>query len=188
MGARVLLDTMGIKNVIKARQLLGLNPRWSLLQVCQYLLRTYERTYPTVKVDWYNHVIRCIEQTRKLIGPTGWTRYCFGNPRKNKSDLNSYVAHPPQSLNAMVLDKAFIRVHNEIALKHKKDFRLHAQIHDSIFFSYREGREDLAWKVKEMMEVPVEVKDCKGKTRTLLVPAALKGNAKRWSELKEISQ
>lgn len=186
MGASVLLDTMGIKNVIKARALLKLNPRWSLIQVCEYLLETYTRTYPTVKTTWYSYVVECIEQTHKLVGPTGWTRYCFGSPRKNKRDLNRYVAHPPQSLNAMVLDKAFIRVHNEIALPHRKDFRLHAQIHDSIFFSYREGREDLAWKVKELMEIPVEVRDCKGKTRTLLVPAALKGNAKRWSELKEI--
>jgi hypothetical protein len=86
----------------------------------------------------------------------------------------------------MVLDQAFVRVHNEIALRNPKDFRLHAQIHDSIFFSYRQNREDLAWKVKEIMEIPVEVKDCKGKTRTLLVPAALKGGGNRWSELKDL--
>jgi DNA polymerase I-like protein with 3'-5' exonuclease and polymerase domains len=186
MGAGVLLDTMGIRNVIKARAMLGLNPRWTLHQVCEYLLATYERTYPTVKKDWYDYVVSCIEQTRKLVGPTGWTRYCFGNPRKSKRDLNRYVAHPPQSLNAMVLDQAFVRVHNEIALPNPKDFRLHAQIHDSIFFSYRQNREDLAWKVKEIMEIPVEVKDCKGKTRTLLVPAALKGGGNRWSELKDL--
>ena len=88
----------------------------------------------------------------------------------------------------MVLDKAFIRVHNEIALKEVKDFRLHAQIHDSIFFSYRIGREDLAWKVKEMMEIPVQVKDCKGVERTLLVPAALKGGGVRWSGLKDMTR
>jgi hypothetical protein len=166
--------------------MLGLNPRWTLHQVCEYLLATYERTYPTVKKDWYDYVVACIEKTRKLVGPTGWTRYCFGNPRKSKRDLNRYVAHPPQSLNAMVLDQAFVRVHNEIALPNPRDFRLHAQIHDSIFFSYRQNREDLAWKVKEIMEIPVEVKDCKGKTRTLLVPAALKGGGNRWSELKDL--
>jgi len=188
MGAGVLLDTMGIKNVIKARSLLRLNPRWSLLQVCEFLLKRYEATYPTVKGPWYQYVISCIERTRLLVGPTGWTRYCFGDPRKNKRDLNRYVAHPPQSLNAMVLDKAFIRVHNEIALKEVNDFRLHAQIHDSIFFSYRIGREDLAWKVKEMMEIPVQVKDCKGVERTLLVPAALKGGGVRWSGLKDMTR
>jgi hypothetical protein len=29
-----------------------------------------------------------------------WTRYCFGKPDSNKLDLNSLVAHCPQSLNS----------------------------------------------------------------------------------------
>lgn len=103
-----------------------------------------------------------------------WTRYCFGDPVRNKLDLNSYVAHPSQSLNAITLDKAFMRVFYEIALPEAEDFRLNAQIHDSILFCWREGRLDLPAKVQKCMEIPVTVKDSAGSINTFTVPAALK--------------
>lgn len=116
-----------------------------------------------------------------------WTRYCFGKPSENKLDLNSLIAHPPQSLNARTLNEAFMKVFYDIALVHCIDFRLHAQIHDSIPFSYREGKEHLAERVKECMEIPVTVRDVHGITRTFTVPAALKMGkkdkpSKYWSE------
>lgn len=122
-----------------------------------------------------------------------WTRYCFGQPSKNKQDLNSYVAHPPQSLNARTLNEGFMRVFYEVALPNAKHFRLHAQIHDSILFSYKEGRHDLANEVKRCMEIPVTVRDVFGTYRTFTVPVDLKlgkvdkvtGELKRavyWSE------
>jgi hypothetical protein len=103
-----------------------------------------------------------------------WTRYCFGDPGKSKSDLNSYVAHCPQSLNSRTLNEAFMRVFYDVALPNPLDFRLHAQIHDSILFSYRGGREDLADQVRQRMEIPVTVCDISGTYRTFTVPAALK--------------
>jgi DNA polymerase I-like protein with 3'-5' exonuclease and polymerase domains len=118
-----------------------------------------------------------------------WTRYCFGSPDKNKQHLNSYVAHCPQSLNARTLNEAFMRVFYEIALKYPKSFRLHAQIHDSILFSYKPL---CTWELEEIrltngirniehpdtvraiMELPVTVRDISGTYRTFTVPAALK--------------
>ena len=118
-----------------------------------------------------------------------WTRRCFGDPENNKMDLNAYAAHPPQSLNARTLNEAFMQVFYDVALPHAADFRLHAQIHDSIFFSYREGEAGamLPAMVKERMEIPVSVRDVHGTTRTFTVPAALKLGvngklAKYWSE------
>jgi hypothetical protein len=73
-----------------------------------------------------------------------------------------------------------------------RNFKLLAQIHDSIFFQYRIGHEYLADMVKERMEVPVRIRDIKGIERSFTVPAALKlgkldkdGSlirAKYWSE------
>ncbi len=186
MGEGVLLDTMGIRNVIKAKQLLSLPQRWTLLEVCRYLLSRFDATYPVVRGDYQEYIKRCIRQTKLLVGPTGWTRYCFGDPTNNKRDLNSYVAHPSQSLNGMVLNKAWWLVFNNIALVERQDFRLFAQIHDSILFGYRIGREDLAYKVKELMQIPVEVTDPYGITRTLLVPSALKGEGTVWADLKDM--
>lgn len=85
-----------------------------------------------------------------------------------------------------------MKVFYEIALPFPDSFRLHAQIHDSILFSYREGFDYLAEKVKQCMEIPVTVRDVSGTARTFTVPAALKlgkkandgsfRRAKYWSE------
>ena len=114
------------------------------------------------------------EAAKKYIEKGDWTRYCFGKPDSNKPDLNSLVAHCPQSLNARTLNEAFLKVFYEIALSNPFDYRLHAQIHDSILFSYRKGRSDLADKTRNCMEIPTTVRDISGTYRTFTVPAALK--------------
>lgn len=188
MGAQVLLDTMGIENVVKAKIKLKLPSRWSLLDVCKYLLQQYDKAYPTVRGPYYDVIKAIIKATHMLESPTGWTRYCFGDPSKSKRDLNRYVAHPSQNLNAMVLNKAWLAVYYNVWMNNKKDFKLHAQIHDSIVFSYRKGRIDLAREVKKQMEIVIDVKDWTyGVERKLLVPVALKGEAERWSEIKKIA-
>lgn len=187
MGAGVLLDTMGIDKVLSARSLLGLPSSYTLLQVTQFLLNAYSKAYPTVKGDWYNKVKSDVG-TGFLIGPTGWHRRCFSDPTRSKQALNEYVAHPPQSLNAMVLNLAYREVFYKVWMPHQDDFKLGPQIHDSIMFQYREGREDLAWMVKYLMEIPVEVTDTYGIKRTLIVPVALKGGAKRWSDIEELKE
>lgn len=115
------------------------------------------------------------ERIKERIDRTGdWTRYCFGKPSENKLDLNSYAAHPSQSLNARTLNEAYMMVFYEVALRYPSVFRLHAQIHDSILFSYAAGSEFLAEEVKKRMEIPVTVRDVHGTFRTFTVPAALK--------------
>lgn len=103
-----------------------------------------------------------------------WTRRCFGDPENNKPDLNAYAAHPPQSLNARTLNEAFLQVFYEIALPNPDTFRLHAQIHDSILFSYKAGREKHIESVRHLMEIPVTVRCVHGTFRTFTVPAAVK--------------
>lgn len=187
MGPAVLIDTMGIEKILKAQKLLNLPSNWSLKQVAEFLLDRYAKTYPGVKGDWYKYVIACVEGSRFLIGPTGWHRYCYGNPAKSKPALNSYVAHPPQSLNAMTLNKAYVRVHQEVALKNVGDFKLGPQIHDSILFQYKKGRLDLVRKVMECMKIPTPVTDCHGITRILTVPVGMKCGAERWSDIVALS-
>lgn len=215
MGAWVLIDTMGDEAILKAKSLLRVSiMKWlrsqyptldvhklefkynimGLKAVADYLLMVYEKTYPHVKGRWYNAVIHEVMTTQKLVGAAVdgicWTRYCFGNPQKSKQDLNAYVAHHPQSINAMVLDKAFLRVFYDIAIHptHKKNFKLLAQIHDSIWYMVRDGHEYLHAMVKERMEIPVTVIGSDKKERTFTVPAAVKWGkpgkpARFWSEI-----
>lgn len=198
MGPNVLVETMGLKNIYKAQALLGLPKFWQPKQVAEYLLSCFHKTYPALQKIYYTGVVHEIKTTRMLQSKAvhsspyhvaGWTRYCFSDPDKDKRALNAYVAHPPQSLNAMTLNKAFLKVFYELAI-HKdfrNNFRLLAQIHDSILFQCREGYEHLAAVVKSCMEIPVTIKGYDGKTRTFTVPAALKAGkdgtgAVRWSE------
>lgn len=193
MGAGVLIDTMGLDKIWEAKRLLNL-PHTDPKDIAQHLLNTFHKTYPKIKGAYYVSVVNEVGTSRMLVSRAfhhteynlahfvpekyiergDWTRYCFGNPQKNKLDLNSYVAHCPQSLNARTLNEAFMRVFYEIALPNPTTFRLHAQIHDSILFSYAEGHAGLAQKVRQAMEIPVTVKDVSGNYRTFTVPAALK--------------
>ena len=183
MGWSVLIDTMGEDKIAEAQRLLHLPKYFTLREVAEHLLNTFTLTYPDVRIGYQDWVKRTVNLSNKLVGATGWTRYCFSDPIKSKTALNGYIAHNPQSLNAMSLNKAFMKVFYEVALPNPKDFKLLAQIHDSILFQYRIGHEHLAHKVKELMEIPITIKDIKGTTRTFTVPAALKCGKKYWSEL-----
>lgn len=178
MGAGVLLLTMGSKAVREAQAMLKLNPALPLLKVCEHLLFLYERAFPTVKSRYYNSIKSQIAKTNKLVGATGWTRWCFGDPLKSKQALNAYVAHVTQSLNAMILDKAFVRVFKALAFK--PEFKLVTQIHDSILFQTKLGHEYLASEVKELMTFPVKVTDSFGTTRDMVVPVDIKKLGRTW--------
>lgn len=178
MGAMVMLQTMGSKKVRDAARLLGLPAHIDLIDVCKYLLSVYERTYPRVKTTYYEKIKHDIKTTGLLVGDTGWTRRCFGNPSNNKPDLNSYVAHVTQSLNAALLDIALVRVFNELAFN--THFKLIAQIHDNLLAQIRIGHEYLAKRVKELMTISVPITDCLGKVRIMTVPTDMKCHGLSW--------
>jgi DNA polymerase I-like protein with 3'-5' exonuclease and polymerase domains len=194
MGPDVLVDTMGLVKIFEARRLLKLPASWTAKQIAQYLLDQFGKTYPVVRNDYQKWVKYQVMTHKKLVGATGWTRYCFYDPEKDKRALNAYIAHNPQSLNAMVLNEAYMDVFYNIAIhpEHRNNFKLCAQIHDSILFQWREGHEYLADMVKKYMERPITIKDISGKTRIFTVPAAVKLGvadkegkiipAKYWSE------
>ncbi len=212
MGWSVLIDTMGEASVWEAKRLLKLPKSFGLRDVAEYLLAQFHKTYPILSQSYYPAVVHEVMTTQKLVSHThihrpstygiepkyengeikvleGWTRWCFGNPRQNKLDKNSYVAHVSQSLNSQALNVAYLRVFYEIALnpKYSPHFKLLAQIHDSILFYFREGHEYLCDMVRERMEVPITIRSYDGIIRTFTVPADIKAGsdgkgAHRWSE------
>lgn len=179
MGAYVLVQTMGPRAIREAQRLLGLPKHWDLKGVAEFLLNVYDKTFPTVKHDYYDSIKKDIKISKMLVGDTGWTRYCFGDPFKNKLDLNSYIAHVTQSLNAMILNKAFLLVFKELAFL--PEYKLLAQIHDSLLFATKIGHDYLAERTKELMLMTIPVTDCKGVVRDLRVPVDIKKLGQRWS-------
>ena len=168
MGEEVLIETMGIENIWKAKYLLlegfkkyGNSEKYAELFSCltaqsvaQFLLRLIDAVYPYIKKKWYPEIIREIVTTKMLTNPSGWTRFCFGHPESNKLALNAYAAHGAQHLSVAMVNISFIEIWREMQ---SADFHLKAQIHDSIFFQYRIGREDLVWEAEKRMQVKVVV-------------------------------
>jgi DNA polymerase I-like protein with 3'-5' exonuclease and polymerase domains len=201
MGPAVLVDTMGLENIYEANRILKLG-LIDPLDIAKYLLERFHATYPKLRGPnspftsgtYYSAICQEVIVSRRItsrayhhtefnvrnyectkyINEGDWTRYCFGKPDKSKPDLNAYVAHAPQSLNARTLNEAYMRVFYEIALRNPESFRLHAQIHDSILFSYRPDATHLPDAVRKAMEIPVTVRDVSGTIRTFTVPASLK--------------
>jgi len=200
MGAQVLVETMGEEKIVEAKALLGLPRFWTMIEVAQYLLDQFHKTYPGIKEYMYKGVIREVVSTGLLVhhrpeGEPTLTRRCFGDPRSNKRILNSYVASPPQSLNAQTLNKAWLKVFREVAMheEHKHNFKLCAQIHDSILFQWREGHEYLCGMVAERMEIPVRIRSYKAIAKgdhtynEFIVPAGIKNGkggkfSRYWSD------
>lgn len=179
MGAYVLVNTMGPKAVREAQRLLDLPKHWELQGIATHLLNVYDKTFPIVKHEYYDSIKLEIKKTKMMVGATGWTRYCFGDPMKNKLDLNSYIAHKTQSLNAMILNKAFLKIFRELAFL--PEFKLLAQIHDSVLFATKDGHEYLAEEVKKCMLMTIPVADCFGVVRGLEVPVDIKCLGKTWA-------
>jgi DNA polymerase I-like protein with 3'-5' exonuclease and polymerase domains len=194
MGALTLVETMGEVNIYAAKSLLMENllkypsaentVKYSKLsrckelkQIAQYLLDGFHATYKRIGGRWYAEVANEVLTTSMIKSPSGWTRYCFENPQANKNALNSYIAHGPQHLSVMLLNQGFYKLFKE--LQDSKTFRLKAQIHDSIFFQYKEDREDLVHKANAILQGTIIYK---GKSLTIPNDASY-GNI-RWSKLK----
>lgn len=185
MGPLVLLATMGPENVLKAQRLLGLSPKLSLKQVCEYLLNTFAKTYPEVKGEWYTDIKFQIARTRTLVSPLGWTRYFFGDPTRSKPALNAAVAHGPQNLSVQLINKSLYAIWLETLYGELRGkIRLKAQVHDSIFYEYRIENPEVPAIISKMMIQPVEVTDTKGVTRTMIIPNDCNMGGLSWSQLK----
>jgi len=185
MGAQVMLETMGPKKVLEAKRVLKLPEKMGALQVCQFLLEAYARTYPEVKVDYQEWIKRTVAITHKLTSPLGWTRYTFLDPKANKQALNSLVAHVPQNLSVSIINPCFYDIWRRCVYG---DFRgvvrPKAQIHDSILYAYAEGRPELPEAVRQMMVRSIPVTDIKGVTRTMTIPPDISAGKTHWSMLK----
>ena len=186
MGDGVMLDTMGPKNVSKAKMILRLPVHWKLRKVCAYLLEQYDKTYPNIRGRYYASIVKRIALTGKLVSPLGWTRRFFGKPAENKQHLNSAIAHEPQNLSVHIINREFYALwHDTIYGALKGLVRLKAQIHDSIKLQYRQEYPNLPKEIEQKyMRTKVQVVGSDGIERTMLIPNDVSAGKVRWSELK----
>jgi hypothetical protein len=180
MGPDVLVDTMGTSAVLEAGRLLALPGAWRPRKIAEYLLECFHRAYPQIAGRMYPETLKEVAMTGRLLGATGWTRRTFLTG-KNKLQVNSLVAHPPQSLSVMLVNRAYYSVWRDLQLASgSKRLRLKAQIHDSLFFQYPIGGEAVIADVSRLMQIP-----CTVNGRTMVIPNDPKFGAERWSDLKD---
>ena len=191
MGASVLVETMGEANIFEARRLIllalearnlqhtyqykSLQLSKQTIQIATYLLSLFDRAYPAIRGRWQQEIIREVLTTNKLVSPSGWTRWCFGNPSANKLDLNAYVAHGPQHLSVKLVNKSLVDIWRELALPLGNKLRLKAQIHDSIFGQYKIGCEEVVHQAEKLMRVHITVHG-----KELLIPNDIELNKEFW--------
>jgi hypothetical protein len=145
--------------------------------IAGFLLDRFNAAYPRIKGRWYGEIVAEVTSTHMLTNPSGWTRYCFGDPKNDKRALNAYVAHGPQHLSVQLLNIGFRKIFEE--LQDASCFRLKAQIHDSVFFQYKEGREDLVWEAEKRLRTPITIHG-----KELVIPNDASFGKSFWSELK----
>ena len=180
MGWRVLLQVMSRKAVNKAARLMGLSRSWNVQKICNYLLDQFDKTYPDVRGKYYTEVIEEIQKTGFLVGATGWVRRCFGDPMKNKPTLNSYIAHPPQSLSVMKINEAYFGVWLQLQIE-EEIIRLKPQVHDEIMWQCAPKDTEYTVKVVEKyMGVGTEVNG-----RMMVIPVDVSTGGKCWLDLKD---
>lgn len=185
MGYKVLRETMGDKNVVNARNLLGLPQHMTLDNVCRYLLLAFDKTYPRVRGAWQQELIREIELTGRLTTDDGWVRRTFLNPRKSKLDLNTVVSHKPQGFSARLVNKALMYIWKELQLKkYRGKFRLKAQIHDEILSCVHESLdvEKVAKEIADIMVIKTKVTCGLGITREFSIPSTYE-IGETWAEV-----
>lgn len=180
MGAFVLLNTMGTKNVLEAQRLLNLPQQWKPITVCEYLLNQFDKVYPKVRGDYQKEIIKEVKMTGKLTLETGWVRRTFLKPWKTKPALNACVAHKPQSLSVALVNKAFMKVWRELQIKkYRGKFRMKAQIHDEIMnMCTPDIAEQAAKEVAEIMTIPTKING-----KVMVIPSTFEIN-KCWAGLK----
>lgn len=178
MGADTFILNVGPNQLYEGAGLLGLTV-YDLREFATYLLEIYHKKFPEVRVG-YGETRREILATHKLVSELGTVRYFFGDISKNHKVFRGAVAHKPQHLSVMILNKGFWRVYKELVIPSNGEFRLKAQIHDSLPSQAIDSkREYYAKEMVRCMDNPVRV--CGD---ILSIPVDYKFG-KTWLELKD---
>jgi DNA polymerase I-like protein with 3'-5' exonuclease and polymerase domains len=180
MGVDTFIDQVGVKAVYEYMALVGWKGAAAPRVFVQYLLdECFHGTFPSIKKWWMWTTRQLIEHNGYLRTPDGAVRHFWKVPKSPRALMPDAVAHQPQRLSVVTLNRNFAQVFYEVQLPSQFALRLKGQVHDSIVFQYRAGREDLAHRVKEIMERPYETA-----LGTLAIPIDLEYGTKHWKEPK----
>lgn len=182
MGPWKLWQTMGDKNVRHAQKLLKLPRKWRPVEVCEFLLGTFEKAYPDIHGRYMDELLYEVRETGMIKLPCiefPWTRMTFLKPWESKIHKNTVMAHKPQSLSGLKANRSFFDVWKEYQINQQR-IRMKAPIHDSLFFTYGKGDTSVVAEVQKIMETPMTVQG-----RVMRIPTDAKSGAATWADTKD---
>ncbi len=167
MGAKTFVENITVAILHQAASAMNLKlvpiPRKNqpsertILGFAKDLLDAYHIPFPRVR-EWYKEIFNEVAATGKLTGPTGHVRVFFGDIKKNHNMLRGAVAHQPQNLSVSILNEGYWKVYKQLVLPSKGEFRLKAQVHDSMPAQYLKAKRDYyVPKMLALMDNPVSV-------------------------------
>jgi DNA polymerase I-like protein with 3'-5' exonuclease and polymerase domains len=108
------------------------------LSVMENFQAAYIKAYPSFP-RWWRHCAQCLETESSITTPFGNTRHFFGRV-KDDATLREAIAHSPQSSTALRLNLALWRIWHTMETR----VQLLAQVHDALYFQYRENDDEVA--------------------------------------------
>lgn len=150
MGPEPFIDTATPQTVFKSMKLVGWKGR-DMKDFVKYLLSLYHKNFQDVRKYWKDDILNVIAVTGKTVSPIGWTRYFFGDPHKNHKVFRGAVAHQSQNLSVHLINREFWWIWQELVVPSRGEFKLVAQIHDSILAQAK--NEKAEYYAKEMHKI-----------------------------------
>lgn len=174
MGPQPFIDTATPKRIYQAMGML----KWkgNMEEFVKFLLSLYHKGYTKVRTFWKEEVMDKLLATNKTVSPLGWTRYFFGNPMKNHAVFRGAVAHQSQNLSVHIINREYWQIYKRLVTGREEgvvvgEFRLKAQIHDSILAQAKKERRE--YYQKRMLEIMTSEKVVV-KGRIMLLPTDVK--------------
>lgn len=194
MGGKTFIENIGIQILYETALKLGIKivsvPRrnhpeeLTLLAFANQLLEAYHVPFPRVR-EWYKEIYNEVAQTGYLVSPLGHTRKFFGDITKDHKILRGAVAHQPQNLSVTIVNKGYRRVYKTLVIPSKGEYRLKAQVHDSILAQYPIAKRSYYVPLmQECMRNPVVVH---GRTLSIPIDAKVGPNWKQMEKYREPS-
>ena len=154
MGVMTFIDAVGIEELQEYKKLLGY--RGALTSFVKHLLGLYHISYPEVQDGWKETKLEVLA-TGRIITPDGWVRLVEGDIEKHHSILRGIVAHKAQHWSVWGINRAMWKLYYDLQVPSNGEFRLKAQIHDSIVAQAVVERIDYyAEEMKKIMDIPQE--------------------------------
>lgn len=177
MGGKTLVEHASAKQLLEGAALLGIQVT-DIVHFADYLLSLYNKPFPEIN-EWYKRIRLEVMRTHRLVSPIGYTRYFFGDIIKDHDVYRGAVAHGPQNLSVMIVNRGMWRVYKELVLTSNGEFRLKGQVHDSIKAQFIEAKKDYYSKrMLECMDNPITIHG-----KLMKIPVDI-GIGKRWIDAK----